>query len=376
MEDEELYFRKVIQSAKNIVVKIGTQVLTDDNGQLDEKRIRDIADQITKLRENKIKVTVVSSGAIGAGLGILGLTKRPSQLARLQAIAAIGQGKLIETFEKYFSRRNLHSAQILLTRADFEDRRRYINIERTLNALHKLGAVPIINENDTVAVDEIRFGDNDLISALVANLIHADLLIILTVVEGLLDKSGNVIRFVPKVDDRALSVLRAEKTSLGAGGMQSKLQSVKLATNAGVSVIIASGRKSNVLIKLLIEGEPIGTLFQTEKRKMKGKKRWLSFAEVRGTIVIDAGAAHALIAGGKSLLPGGIVKVGGRFKKGDVVRIVDLEGEEVGRGVVNFGSVSLSRIIGKHSSEIKTILGQSSPEEVVHRDNLIITAGT
>ncbi len=238
---------KIVSSAKKIVIKIGTNALTDAKGQLDTQLIGSMATQLWKLKEAGKDIVVVSSGAGGAGMNVWGMARRPKELPMLQAAAAVGQSKLMQIFERGFSKYNLPVAQVLVTRADFVDRRRYLNIERTLTALNQLNAVPIINENDTVAVDENRFGDNDLIAALVANLVRADLLVLLTVVPGLLDREGNRVDFVPKVEDGILSLLRSEKSVLGSGGMQSKLQAVKLATNAGVDTVIANGRQADIL---------------------------------------------------------------------------------------------------------------------------------
>ncbi len=367
---------KIVKSARKIVIKIGTQVLTDENGHLDINLIRSIANQAYKLIEAGKNIVIVSSGAIGAGMGILQIKSRPKELSYLQASAAVGQGALIQLFERAFAKHNLHAGQILVTRADFEDRRRYLNIERTISALHKLSSVPVINENDTVAVDEIRFGDNDLIATLVANLFHADLLIMLTAVEGLLDKQGNLIDFVKHIDKQTESLLKSEKSTLGVGGMQSKLQAIKLATQSGIDTIIASGKRKNVIIDLLIKGEKIGTVFGRGEKKLAGKRRWIaSAARAEGTIIIDNGAARAIIAGGKSLLPGGVIEVKGKFDKGQVVLITNSAGEELARGVTNYSSEQIALIKGKRTDFVRKQLGESAPEEIIHRDNLITTAG-
>ncbi len=367
---------QLVNSARKVVIKIGTQVLTDEQGKLDVNLIRSIANQSHKLIESGRKIVIVSSGAIGAGMGILQLNSRPKELAYLQASAAVGQGALIQIFEKAFSKHNLHAGQILITRSDFEDRRRYINIERTISALHKLSSIPVINENDTVAVDEIRFGDNDLIATLVANLFRADLLIMLTSVEGLLDKQGDLIDFVATIDNKTESLLKAEKSALGVGGMQSKLQAIKLATQSGINTIIASGKRKNVLTDLLISGKRIGTVFASSEKNIAGKRRWIALAaRAKGKIIIDAGAARAIISGGKSLLSGGVIGVKGNFEKGDVVVIENAEGEELAKGVSNFSSEQIKAVQGKRSDFIRRKFGSSAPEEIIHRDNLITTAG-
>lgn len=367
---DEIY--SLLDSAQNIVVKIGTQVLTTPEGKLDEKIIKNISAQIAALTNLKKRISVVSSGAVGAGMSILGLEKKPKKLPLLQAIAAVGQAELIRIYEKYLIRYNLHAGQILVTRADFEDRRRYINIERTLNTLYKFQAIPIINENDAVTTDRIKFGDNDLISALIANLVQADLLIILTVVEGLLDEKGDIIKKVDQINDGIFKLLKAEKTSLGSGGMRTKLEAMKLATSAGIPGIIASGKIKDVLIKLLVGKEHIGTLFVPQEKKIRGKKRWLGLAEPAGRIIVDNGAAKAITVECKSLLPKGIIKVKGNFRKGNVVIVEDAEGRELARGITNFGSKQLSKIAGKHTEDVKKLFEGKAPDEVIHRDNLIV----
>jgi len=367
---------KIVASAKKVVIKIGTNALTDARGQLDTQLITTMATQIWKLKEAGKDIAVVSSGAVGAGMSVLGMTSRPKELPMIQAAAAVGQSKLMQFFEKGFSKYNLPVAQVLVTRADFVDRRRYLNIERTLTALNRLNAVPIINENDTVAVDENRFGDNDVIAALVANLVRADLLVILSVVDGLLDSSGVRVDFVPRVEDQTLSLLRSEKSTLGSGGMRSKLQSVKMATNAGIDTVIANGKQNAVLTQLMLDGAKVGTVFAGSTRKVSGKLRWIaSAARSEGTVVVDDGAARAVIAGGKSLLPSGITSVSGEFERGAVITVVNYTGQELARGLTNFTSEELLLIKGMRSDAIRKKLGENIAEEAIHRDNLIVTAG-
>ncbi|MFA5864375.1 MAG: glutamate 5-kinase [Phycisphaerae bacterium] len=367
---------KIVRSAKRLVIKIGTNALTDQKGQLDTRLIGTLATQVWKLKEAGKDIVIVSSGAIGAGIGVLKLPGRPKELSMLQAAAAVGQNKLMQFFEKGFSKYDIPVAQILVTRADFVDRRRYLNIERTLSALNRLNAVPIINENDTVAVDENRFGDNDLIAALVANLIHADLLVILTTVTGLLDEAGNRVDFVPKVEDKTLSLLRQEKSPLGSGGMQSKLQAVKLATNAGIDTIIANGRQPEILTHLILGGKKSGTVFAGSSRKVSGKLRWIaSAARTMGKIIVDEGAARMIISGGKSLLPIGITSVEGSFERGDVVAVANLTGQELARGLTNYSTDELLKIKGRRSEDLRKLMGPECLDEAIHRDNLIVTAG-
>ena len=367
---------KIVRCAKKIVIKIGTNTLTDDQGRLDTHLITTLATQVSQLKESGREVVIVSSGAVGAGIGVLKLPSRPKALPLLQAAAAVGQNKLMQIFEKAFSKYDLPVAQILVTRADFIDRRRYLNIERTLNALSRFNAIPIINENDTVAVDENRFGDNDLIAALLSNLIHADLMVLLTVVDGLLDQTGKRVDFIPRVENETLALLRSEKSSLGSGGMRSKLQAVKMAIDAGIDTVIANGRQENVLTQLILAGEKFGTVFAGKSKKVTGKRRWIaSAAKTSGKIIVDDGAAKMIISGGKSLLPIGIVNVEGEFDRGDVVAVLNREQQELARGLSNYSTQQLRKIQGKRSEDVRKLMGAQSDEEAIHRDNLIVTAG-
>jgi glutamate 5-kinase len=362
----------IVRSAKNVVIKMGTNVLADSTGRLTMKLINSLSRQICQIKSAGKNVVVVSSGAIGAGVGMLDLPGRPKELPVLQAAAAVGQGKLMQLFEKGFSRCGHHAGQVLITRADFEDRRRYVNIERTLESLNYLGAIPVINENDTVAVDEIRFGDNDLIASLVANMVRADLLVILTVVDGLLDKNGERVDFVPAVGEETLGLLRSEKSSLGTGGMRSKLQSVKMATDSGIHTIIANGREKNILTNIILEGKKYGTVFAGSSKRVSGRRSWIALvARPEGAIIVDDGAARAIVKGGKSLLPSGITGVEGDFSRGAVVSVINNKGTILGKGVSNFSADELRKIKGKHSNEIAKFLPASTQQEAIHRDNLI-----
>lgn len=366
--------QELIKTAGKIVVKIGTNVLTNDRGQLDRKLIRSLARQIAILHKRRLEVTVVSSGSIGAGMGVLKLQRRPTALPKLQALASIGQPELMRLFEEGLHRRKLHAAQMLLTRRDFEDRVRYLNIRNTIASLHEGSAIPIINENDTVAVDEIRYGDNDIIAALTANLIRADLLVILTVVDGLMDANGKRIDAVDRIDAEIESLVTKTKSSLGSGGMASKLQAIRRVTESGDHAVIANGRSKDVLIRLL-DGKDVGTMFMTTPSKMRSRKRWIGFSvRPRGTIVVDGGAAHALQRGGKSLLAIGVTTVKGHFERGDVVRVRDSAGNEFARGLSNYTAADLNQIKGLRSNQFKSVLGEKTYDEVIHRDNLVILA--
>jgi glutamate 5-kinase len=366
--------QQLVKTTKTLVVKMGTNVLADDKGHVDAGRVRRLAGQIARLHKQGLRVTVVSSGAIGAGVGLLGLARRPRELAMLQATASVGQPVLMRLFEEGFRRNGLHAAQMLLTRSDFEHRARYLNIRRTIAALHELSAVPIINENDTVAVEEIRYGDNDIIAALTANLLRADLLVILSVVEGLIGTDGKRIDLVHRIDKDVTGLVQSTRSSLGSGGMASKLQAIRRVTEAGDYAVIAGGRVPNVLTRLL-SGEKVGTLFIPAPNKLNARKRWIGWTVLpRGTLTVDDGAARAMRRGGKSLLAIGVTGVEGQFGRGDVVRIRDSAGQEFARGLSNYTSGEVGKIKGLRSGQFAAILGGKPSDEVVHRDNLVITA--
>ena len=365
---------RFVRSVKTMVVKLGTNVLADEAGRLDRRLVRSLAGQIAGLHKRGLRVSVVSSGSIGAGLGVMGMKRRPTSLPMLQATASVGQPVLIRMFEEGLRRHKLHAAQMLLTRSDFEDRVRYLNIRNTITALHDLSAIPIINENDTVAVDEIRYGDNDVIAALTANLIRADLLVLLTVVDGLIGRDGKRIDAVERVDEEVTALAQATRSSLGSGGMASKLQAIRRVTEAGDFAVIANGRTRGVLTRLL-DGQKIGTLFMTAPTKVSARKRWIGWSvRPRGTIVVDDGAAAALRRGGKSLLAIGMTTVRGQFERGDVVRLRDPAGVEFARGLTNYAAGDLQQIKGLRSNRFASVLGEDTYDEVIHRDNLVITA--
>ena len=368
--------QQLMKNVHNLVVKVGTNLLTDTAGRLDKVMINAIGRQLGLLSERGIHVTLITSGAVGSGMGIAGLTSRPRELPVLQASAAIGQPTLMALYARALSRFGMHAGQLLVTRDDFEHRSRYLNIRNTVGALHRLRAVPIINENDTTAVVELgRFADNDTIAALVANLIKADLLVLLTVADGLLNTEGQRIDLVPRVTPEVLKLARAEKSALGTGGMGSKLRAVSMVTEAGETVVIAHGRERNVLLRLL-EGERLGTIFAPAEHKMSARQRWLRSA-VRpvGRLMLDDGAADAVLRKNKSLLPRGITAVTGRFERGAVVALVNPAGQTIAHGVVNYGNADLDRIKGLKSAEIAAALGAKPFDEAVHRDHLVVIAG-
>lgn len=368
----------LLKGVRRVVVKVGTAVLSHADGRLDTAQIARLGEQVRGLREKRIEVALVSSGAIGAGMAELGMKTRPKSLPKLQAAAAVGQGKLIGAYDSCFAAWGSHAGQVLLTRQDLDDRSRYLNAANTLNALLRLGVIPVINENDTVSVEEITFSENDILSALVTNLIRADLLIMLSVVDGLYDgRTGpdgrpHVVPLVRRVTEEILSMVSGERSAGGSGGMASKIEAAALATSAGDPAIVANGRTPDVLLRLF-EGEPLGTLFLPAPSKMTSRKRWIGFtSRPRGKIVVDDGARDALVKRGKSLLPSGITEVRGQFDRGDLVAVVDTGGVQIARGLANYDSDEVRQIMGLRTAEARTLLGQESYDEVIHRDNLAV----
>jgi glutamate 5-kinase len=319
-----------------------------------------------------VLVTMVSSGAIGAGITELGLPGRPKDLPMLQAAASVGQPILMNLFAEAFRPHGLHAGQILITRSDFESRSRYLNLRNSIHALHRARCVPIINENDSVAVAEIRFGDNDLIAAQVTNLLRADLLILLSVVDGLLDSQGNTIPVVQDMDDATGNVDEKRKSSRGTGGMGSKLLAAGTVKTAGEPVVIANGKRPNVITDLL-SGVPTGTLILPASKKLSSRSRWIGMtARTKGTLIVDDGAVKALLAN-KSLLASGIVSVAGEFEKGDAVLITDKGGTPVARGLTNYSAADVELIKGHRTSEFAKLLKVDTYyDEVIHRDDLVL----
>jgi glutamate 5-kinase len=368
--------QSVLAAARHLVVKLGTQLLTGPDGQLDPAFFKQIAAQTLTLRVRGVRTTIVSSGAIGAGMAELGLKKRPADIADLQAVAAVGQRRLMTHFHQAFSPHNVHVAQLLLTRSDFDDRARFLNIRNCVARLHELGCVPIINENDTVAVDELRFGDNDMLAALMCNALRANALVLLTVVDGLLDDAGQRIDLVGDLG-AAADYARDDKSDLGTGGMTSKLAAAALVVEAGEITVVANGREPNILPRLLDPAtRNLGTVFAPTKRhgKLDSRQRWIGLTKrPGGALAIDAGAVAALRDRGKSLLPSGITGVTGDFDQGQVLLVKDPAGREIARGLCNYSAAELRRIMGHKSAEIAKLLGRPSYAEVIHRDNLVLT---
>ncbi|MGR3311665.1 MAG: glutamate 5-kinase [Candidatus Brocadiales bacterium] len=371
--------KEIISKVKKIVIKIGTAVLTDKTGFLDRNQIAELSRQAVGLRIMGYDVAIVSSGAIGAGIGELGLKVRPKTLPELQAAAAVGQGKLIAAYDECFKKHGYHAGQILLTREDFEDRKRYLNASNTIHSLFNLKIIPVVNENDTISTDEIAFGDNDTLSALVTNLIRADVLIILSSVDGLrteppsAGKRSKIVPIVESVTDEIKKLAFSNKTERGVGGMETKLQAAAIATNSGEAVVIANGREHDVLLKIM-QGNTIGTLFLPAKQKLTSRKRWIGFSvRPKGRIFVDKGATEALTKKGKSLLASGITALEGNFEKGDVVSILGQGSVEFARGQINYSSNEVKRIAGLNTQTISKTLGSKPYDEVIHRDNMVLT---
>lgn len=372
--------QEIISQASLIVVKVGTRVLTHPDGWLDPEQIRKLAEGISALIQAGRQVVLVSSGAVGAGMSQLGLSSRPTDIAQLQAVAAIGQTKLIEAYDRTFRQLGQVAAQVLLTAEDLDDRARYLNVRNTLRSLLKLKAVPIINENDTVAVDELMltFGDNDRLAAIVTNLIRAPLLVILSDVAGLYDRNprdanAQLQSTIQKVDEAVFQFAQGGPSTLSKGGMASKLRAARMATAAGENVIICSGRQPEPLQQIL-QGEPIGTLFLAQGKTVTPWKRWIGFtAQPKGQIMVDDGAGAAIARQGGSLLAIGVTSCQGSFEKGDVVAVCDASGREIARGLCNYSAKELDQIKGLKSDRIPEVLGHRPYHEVIHRDNMTIT---
>jgi glutamate 5-kinase len=367
-----------LDRAKRIVVKIGSSLLTNQGAGLDRNVIADWVRQIAELRQRGIAVLVVSSGAIAEGMKRLGWAKRPHAVSELQAAAAVGQMGLVQMWESCFSELGLHTAQVLLTHEDLGDRKRYLNARTTLKSLVALGVVPIINENDTVVVEEIRFGDNDTLGALVTNLIEADALVILTDQQGLYSAdprkipTAELVRHAVAGDTALETMAGGAGSHLGSGGMLTKVLAAKRAARSGAHTAIVWGREPDVLPRLFA-GESIGTLLTAQTPPVAARKQWLAdHLKPSGRIVLDAGAVKALVADGKSLLAIGATAVEGSFERGEVVSVAGPDGREIARGLVNYAAAETARILRKPTSEIERILGYIAEPELIHRDNLVI----
>jgi glutamate 5-kinase len=369
--------RAALVKARRIVVKVGSGLVTTPGVGPDPDRIERLAADIATVRRDR-EVALVSSGAIATGMARLALNERPRSIPEKQAAAAVGQSALMWQYEIAFKRHGIAVGQVLLTAQDIGDRARYLNARNTLLALLAFGVVPIVNENDTVAVEEIKVGDNDNLSALVASLVEADLLVLLTDVDGLYtadptrDPAAAKLETVEAITDEILRMAGAHQGGVSVGGMATKLQAAQKAAASGVPMVIASGREPGVLARI-VAGEPVGTCFVPKADRMGARKRWIAFAAPpQGRLTVDAGAVGALTGQGRSLLPSGVTEVDGEFGAGEVVAIVDAAGREFARGLVNFDAAELRRIRGARTQEIEARLGYKSFDEVIHRDNLVI----
>ena len=367
-----------IKKSKRCVIKIGSALLTNDGAGLNMAGIATWVEQISTLRKSGVEIVLVSSGAVAEGMCRLGIKKRPESLHELQAAAAVGQMGLIQSYESEFSKYDLHTAQILLTHDDLSNRQRYLNARNTVRSLLDLGVVPIINENDTVVTDEIRFGDNDTLAALVANLIEADYLLILTDQNGLFDRNprehddAKLISEASADDNSLAAMAEGGAGTFGRGGMATKVSAAKLAARSGTSTLIAAGNENNI-IQRVFTGEELGTLLFAEHNPVTARKQWLAgHLQIKGKLIIDDGAVKKLCESGSSLLAVGVSDVQGDFNRGEIVSCVTTDGKEIARGLVNYNSADVTKIKGKASKDIESILGYVDDAELIHRDNLVL----
>jgi glutamate 5-kinase len=372
------YKKQILRRARRVVVKIGSQILSSEEG-IEEARLRGLGRELAELHDRKKEIVVVSSGAVAAGMTRLGRKEKPKTIPEKQALAAVGQIKLMALYERLFSKFDKSVAQVLLTHEDLANRQRYINAKHTFQVLIESSIIPIVNENDTVAVEEMKFGDNDHLSALVATLLEADLLVILSDVEGVYDKDPRA-----HADARLISLISESKglsqtfagnslSTVGTGGIVTKLGAAEKAALAGIPTVIASGMQSGVLGRVFAEEESCGTLILAEANRLTSRKHWIAYnLKTAGEIVVDQGAHDAVVQKGKSLLPSGLKEIRGAFGVGECVSCVDLEGREFARGLVNYSAQELNQIKGLHTSGIEKVLGYKAYDEVIHRDDLVV----
>ena len=362
---------------KRIVIKIGSNILASAEQGLNTRRLRALAKDISEVIDAGHEVVIVSSGAVAAGLKKLNLKKKPEDIKLKQAAAAIGQSSLMWAYEHNFADFDKKVAQVLLTRNDIANRLRYINAKNTMFTLMSYGVIPLINENDPVAVDEIKFGDNDMLAALTAGLVEADILIILSDVEGLYSKDpskkgAKIIKHVDKITPKVEKMAGNKNSAVGTGGMYSKLLATKQANDHGIPVVIMSGKKGNLLPRF-VKGKDVGTYFEPKKERLSSKKGWIAYGvRAKGSIRLDDGAVKALTEMGRSLLPSGIAKVEGNFEIGDYIKCLNTDDKKIAKGLTNYSSKDLEQIKGKKTSEIEKILGYKYSDEVIHRDNLVV----
>lgn len=370
--------REQIKKTKRCVIKIGSALLTNNGDGLNVAGIATWSKQISELRKSGIEIVLVSSGAVAEGMCRLGLTIRPESIHELQAAAAVGQMGLIQSYESAFSKYDLHTAQVLLTHDDLSNRQRYLNARNTVGSLLEFGVIPVINENDTVVTEEICFGDNDTLAALVANLIEADYLLILTDQNGLFDRNPREhddakLISEASADDNSLAVMAEGGAGIfGRGGMATKISAAKLAARSGTSTLIAAGKENNV-IQRLFSGEKLGTLLYAEQTHDAARKQWLAgHLQIKGQLVLDEGAIKNICESGSSLLAVGVSDVKGEFSRGEIVSCISSTGKEIARGLVNYNSNDVAKIKGKASNDIESILGYIDNAELIHRDNLVL----
>ncbi len=371
--------RKRLGQSRRWVVKVGSALVTDNGQGLDHARIADWVRQVVAAREHGVELILVSSGSVAEGVQRLGWNERPHALHQLQAAAAVGQMGLVQAYEAQFQRFGIKTAQVLLTHEDLADRQRYLNARVTLRALLELGVVPVVNENDTIATDEIRFGDNDTLAALVSNLVEAELLVILTDQAGLYEadpreRPDAALINQALADDHRLEQMCSDAPGvLGSGGMRAKVLAARRAARAGAATLIASGRDTSVLEQIL-GGEAPGTLLSPSRERLVARKQWIAGQlQVRGQLWLDAGATRVLQAEGRSLLPVGVTQVEGQFKRGEMVACLDPAGGEIARGLVNYDAQAAVKLAGLPSDQIESVLGYVTEPELVHRDNLVLT---
>ena len=370
--------RQILRRVRRVVIKIGSQILSSPEG-IEESRLRALVRELAALHDQKKEIVVVSSGAVAAGMTRLGRKERPKSIPEKQALAAVGQIKLMALYERHFSKFDKSVAQVLLTHADLANRQRYINAKHTFQTLLELSIVPIVNENDTVAVEEMKFGDNDHLSALVATLLGADLLVILSDVEGVYDRDPRVFndaRLIPLIDDikKAKGAINGmSQSALGTGGIATKVTAGEEAAAAGIPTIISSGLGARAVERVFAIEEQVGTLILPEQNRLTHRKHWIAYTlKPAGDVVVDAGAHEALVQKGRSLLPSGLKEVRGAFGVGECVRCLDSQGREFARGLVNYSAHELNQIKGLHTSKIEKVLGYKAYDEIIHRDDLVV----
>lgn len=373
-----MFSRQELKCVQRIVVKVGTSTLTYKNGKLNLARLESLVRELSDLKNQGKEILLVTSGAIGVGLSRMGMAERPKAIPQKQALAAIGQGMLMHMYDKLFAEYGYTAAQVLLTRENSIRHKMYINSRNTLLMLLEMGVIPVINENDAVAVDELKIGDNDTLSAVVATLVDADALIILSDIDGVytanpaVDKTAKLLYEISEITPEIEALAGGAGSKFGTGGMFTKIQAAKIAVNSGVAMLIASGKTAGEIARIL-DGKLAGTLFPPKEAHLKARKSWLAFGKlIAGNIIVDKGCARAMLENGSSLLAAGIISADGDFEAGSTVRVLSEEGRELARGIINYSASELNKIIGCSTAEFAAILGRQCADEVVHRDNMVM----